>query len=209
MTHPSPISLGATEWRAIKVRIDTVFETLSSAGLVARGDAGYTQSDGFSDCSERFISRGVHEAGLQGFVFYTRQDIARVKETGELPLAIWGAPAGNPDDVMRVSELVVNAFRGAGFTVDWNGSPETRPSLHIMPDDLAVAAEIRREKDAEKRTKNREREMRSAVSAAGELFARKDFAAYVKKLEKYEKMLEPIHLKKLKFARQKLNSGKA
>jgi hypothetical protein len=99
-----------------------VFEALTKAGLVTLQDAGQTQSDGFSDCSEAFHERGGKAAGVHGFCFYTRQDLNRAKSTSQLSLAFWGAPKGADADMKRVGELVVEHFRKAGFEVRWNGS---------------------------------------------------------------------------------------
>lgn len=128
---PEPIKMKLGEWRAAKRRIDAAFDALSKRGLVALQDAGYTQSDGFSDCAEVFHESGGQDAGLHGFCFYTRQDLNRAKRTGQLTLAFWGAPDGQPKDMERVGELIVEAFRSDGFEVEWDGSGGTRPTVNL------------------------------------------------------------------------------
>ena len=124
--------LTSAQWRNVKPRIDSVFEILSQNGLVALQDAGHTQEDGFSDCAEVFHSQGGEKAGLHGFCFYTRQDLNRAKRTSQLPLAFWGAPEGEPEDMERVGRQIVETLRENGFTVDWDGSGATRPTVILQ-----------------------------------------------------------------------------
>jgi len=123
--------MNAKQWREAKAKIDSVFDRLSECGLVTLQDAGQTQSDGFSDCAEVFRDRGGEDAGLHGFCFYTRQDLNRAKRTSHLTLAFWGAPEGQPEDMEKVGRLIVDAFRGSGFAVDWDGSGGMRPTVYL------------------------------------------------------------------------------
>lgn len=127
--EPEPVKLSAAQWRAAQTRLDAFFALLTQAGLVALQDAGTTQSDGFSDCSEIFHERGGAAAGLHGFCFYTRQDRNRAKREGRLDLAFWGAPEGADADMLRVGELIVRTAESAGLPVMWNGSSARRPTL--------------------------------------------------------------------------------
>ena len=130
--EPKPTKMTARQWREAKRQIDSVFDYLSEAGLVALQDAGYTQEDGFSDCAQVFHDGGGEEAGLHGFCFYTRQDLDRAKRTSQLTLAFWGAPEGQPKDMERVGNLIVDAFRANGFSVDWDGSGDMRPTVYLQ-----------------------------------------------------------------------------
>ncbi len=130
--EPDPVKLNAAGWRAAKVKIDAVFSALEAGGLVALQDAGTTQSDGFSDCAEVFGDKGGEAAGLHGFCFYSRQDLNRARRTSALPLSFWGAPAGAETDMKRVGRQVVDAFGQAGFTVQWNGSGGSRPTVYLQ-----------------------------------------------------------------------------
>ncbi|WP_406014271.1 ankyrin repeat domain-containing protein [Streptomyces sp. NBC_00984] len=123
--------LSRAEWRAAKKRIGEVLAGLDAAGFVALADTGTTQSDGFDDCSEAAGERGRGPDGLVGFCYYTRQDAARARKTGHLLLAFWGAPDGSTRKMEHAGELVVRAFRGAGFPVDWNGAGDSRPSVDL------------------------------------------------------------------------------
>jgi hypothetical protein len=129
---PTPVKLTAKQWREFKKRIDSAFDSLSGSGLITLHDAGYAQEDGFSDCSEKFRNRGGVEAGLHGFCYYTRQDLNRAKRTSQLSLAFWGAPEGGDEDMKRVGDLIVDTFRNAGFSIEWNGSSSARPTVHLQ-----------------------------------------------------------------------------
>jgi uncharacterized protein len=109
-----------------------LFEQLDSAGLVALQNAGYTQSEGFTDCSELYRERGGRRARLQGFCWYTEQDRDGLKATGELHLAFWGAPKGQDPDMRRVGQLIVDIFRKAGYHVDWDGTGGSRPVVYLL-----------------------------------------------------------------------------
>lgn len=119
------------QWTKLKRRLNAIFGELERSGLVALQNAGTTQDDGFSDCSERYYELGGKEAGLRGFCFYTSQDLARAKATGELSLAFWGAPRGANRPTLQVGKQIVDAFRNAGFAVDWNETVETRPAVDL------------------------------------------------------------------------------
>ncbi|QDT51604.1 Ankyrin repeats (3 copies) [Symmachiella dynata] len=130
--EPELIKMTAEQWNEAKRHIDSIFDQLSEAGLVTLQDAGYTQEDGFSDCAEVFHDRGGEKAGLHGCCFYTRQDLDRAKQTSQLQLAFWGAPKGQPNDMERVGQLIVDAFRENGFSVNWDGSGGKRPTVYLF-----------------------------------------------------------------------------
>jgi bifunctional non-homologous end joining protein LigD len=119
------------QWARLKRRLNLIFRELAQSGLVALQNAGTTQSDGFSDCSERYRDLGGKEAGLRGFCFYTGQDLARARETGGLTLAYWGAPRGSKRATLQVGQQIVDAFRSRGFVVDWDQTVETRPTVDL------------------------------------------------------------------------------
>ncbi|MFG2220771.1 ankyrin repeat domain-containing protein [Streptomyces sp. NPDC048685] len=123
--------LSRAQWREARKRIGKVLDGLDAAGFVALADAGTTQSDGFDDCSEAAERRGHGPDGLVGFCYYTRQDAERARASGRLFLAFWGAPDGSTRKMKQAGELVAAAFREAGFRVDWDGTGDRRPSVHL------------------------------------------------------------------------------
>lgn len=123
--------LTAAEWRVAEEKLHQVFEQMNKVGVVALQDAGYTQEDGFSDCSQKFHERGGSDAGLIGICFYTRQDQNRAKRTSLLSLGFWGAPDGNDESMIQVGRKVVEIFTANGFLVDWRGSAGSRPAVYL------------------------------------------------------------------------------
>lgn len=127
---PNPIKIKPATWKKVKSDLDVAFQKLAQGGLIALQDAGYTQSEGFEDCSAAYQSRNNQNAIL-GFCFYTRQDLERAKSTSELPLAIWGAPEGGNEETIKVGNLVVQVLSDGGFDVRWTGSSSVRPSVYL------------------------------------------------------------------------------
>lgn len=128
--RPKAVKLNATAWKKAKADLDMVFSQLEKAGLIVLQNAGTTQDDGFSDCSEIYHGH-ADKAAIKGFCFYTGQDLSRAKRSGELTLAFWGAPEGEKKAMLQVGQMVTTAFTEAGFVVDWNGSGSMRPSLYL------------------------------------------------------------------------------
>ena len=126
------VRMTPAQWRAVKLRLDRVFDELGREGLIALQDAGTTQEDGFADCAEAWHARGGLAAGWTGFCFYTRQDLNRAKRSSQLALAFWGAPEGETEACQRVGEQVVQALRRSGFLVDWGGSAQQRPVVGLQ-----------------------------------------------------------------------------
>lgn len=203
MSELAPTPIAAADWRALKALLATVFDTLSDAGVITLMDAGTTQSDGFADCLELFHARGADGAGLHGFVFFTKQDANRAKDSALLPIAFWGAPDGSADNMMRVGTLLVRSLRDSNLAIQWDESPSTRPTWEITADDLKLAKDNKRAEQAASRAVKREREMKVALEAAAELFAAKKYSAYIKKIKRFESILPPVHQKKLAFARKR------
>lgn len=118
------VRLSTAAWKAARVRLASVFAGLRESGLIVREDAGTTQDDGFQDCAEEYTAAGRKAVG---FCFYTSQDLRRARSSGLLPLGYWGAPDGARVETEQVGHSIVDALRGAGFTVDWSGSSSGRP----------------------------------------------------------------------------------
>ncbi|MFJ2893954.1 ankyrin repeat domain-containing protein [Streptomyces sp. NPDC087218] len=129
---PRERKLSRTEWRTARKRVGKVLAGLDAAGFVTLADAGTTQSDGFEDCSEAAAARDRSPGDLVGFCYYTGQDARRARDTGRLLLAFWGAPDGSPRKTEQAGEIVVRAFRDAGFHVEWNGDGGSRPCVTLV-----------------------------------------------------------------------------
>jgi hypothetical protein len=104
-------------------RLDEAFETLNSQAVIALHNAGYTMSDGHGDVSEVLHERG--RDNVKGYCFYHGQDVERAVEGGGLMIAF-----GDLEDVKtkkgEIGNVVKVTLESVGFTVKWNGDPETR-----------------------------------------------------------------------------------
>ncbi|HYC94911.1 MAG TPA: hypothetical protein VEB39_04350 [Sphingomicrobium sp.] len=111
-----------TDWD----RLNDVFEALNHTGILALHNAGYTTSDAHSDAWE-IINDSPPNRWL-GFCFYHGQDVERAVLA--MPLFIgFDAVADDIQAKREIGDQIANALRKAGFTVDWNGDPETRMSI--------------------------------------------------------------------------------
>jgi hypothetical protein len=104
-------------------RLDRAFEALNMQGIIALQNAGYTMSDGLSDVSQVLHERGQNR--VRGYCFYHGQDLERAVDGGGL----WFAFGDLDNDASAKTEIgrsVKDLLERFGFTVEWNGDPETR-----------------------------------------------------------------------------------
>ena len=107
-------------------RLDAVFASLERDGFLVGPDFGYTQDDALADLSEVMDAHEDPEE-LRGYVFYTRQDLERVMESGSLMLG-FGMVNDSPPAI-EVGKIIAEAFRQAGFQVTWNGKINARVEI--------------------------------------------------------------------------------
>jgi hypothetical protein len=103
-------------------RLDAVFEALNKQGIVALQNAGYTQSDGYSDCVEEYHERSERES-IIGYCFYQGQDLERAVEGTGLYLAF--GPMNPKEEETKgpeIGRIIVDELKRAGFTVEWDGT---------------------------------------------------------------------------------------
>ena len=108
-----------TDWD----RLAQAFEALERDAILATHNSGYTTSDAHHDAWE--IIRGDPAGQWRGFAYYHEQDVERTVDGMPLLLG-FDAVADGEDAKRAVGEAVAAGLRDAGFTVDWNGDPETR-----------------------------------------------------------------------------------
>jgi hypothetical protein len=104
-------------------RLDAVFAGLERDGFLVGPDFGYTQDAALADLSE-VMDAHDHPEDLRGYVFYTRQDLERVMETGSLMLG-FGMVNDSPS-ATEVGKIIAEAFKQAGFQLEWNGKTNAR-----------------------------------------------------------------------------------
>ncbi len=107
-------------------RLDAVFSALSSKGIVALQNAGYTQSDGYSDVVEAY-HRHPHKDRLIGYCFYHGQDLERAVAGDGLYLAFGPMdPSQEATEGPRIGALIAEALRRGGLEVAWDGTFDQR-----------------------------------------------------------------------------------
>ncbi len=113
-------------------RLDRVFASLNEQGIVAIQNAGYTQSDGFSDAKEAYVAAGGEDSKIAGYCFYHRQDLERAVKGEGLWLA-FGCFAGGDGRGVGVGQRVAAEAEAGGFATRWDGTVAKRillPNIH-------------------------------------------------------------------------------
>lgn len=104
-------------------RLDRVFEALNAQGICALQNAGYTQSDGFSDVSEV-----IHEEGREnyrGYCFYHGQDLERAINGHGLLLAFGDLDQSETRSI-AIARAIVEALAKERFVTKWDGTTKQR-----------------------------------------------------------------------------------
>jgi len=107
-------------------RLDLIFQTLEERGICAVPNAGYTMSEGHTEVAEAMAA--APNQHYTGYCFYHGQDIERSIDGGGIMLA-FGAFSDAPEQSIAIGRVICEELRQQGFTVDWNGSRETRISV--------------------------------------------------------------------------------
>ncbi|MQY11139.1 hypothetical protein SRB5_12530 [Streptomyces sp. RB5] len=103
-------------------RIEEVFAGLEERGITARPDFTCCRNCGMSEIG----AEGAE--GARGFVFFHRQATESAASGGGLSL-YYGGFDGAADTTAAVGREVADALGAAGFTVEWNGSPDKAISV--------------------------------------------------------------------------------
>ena len=102
-------------------KLDTVFKELNAMGIIALQNAGYTQSDGMSDMTERYEELGGESSPVIGYCFYHGQDLERAVR-GEGLMVTFGDIKGTDEKGIEIGRIIKDKLSHAGFTVKWNGT---------------------------------------------------------------------------------------
>ncbi len=116
------------DWPAVTDcdRLDRVFESLPTGCIVTRHRCGMTIQDGLEVIERLYNEAGEKKPDLIGYCFYHLQDMEAAM-WGEVGL--WLAFGGFPptrEQAARVGQVVREEFERAGFTVEWDGTPDSR-----------------------------------------------------------------------------------
>lgn len=107
-------------------RLDAAFKALAQRGVIALHNAGYTQSDGYSDVREAHADAPDRDR-ITGYCFYHGQDLARAVAGDGLFLAFGPMDARTEDtEGPRVGRLVAEELQRAGLQVQWDGTFKER-----------------------------------------------------------------------------------
>jgi hypothetical protein len=106
-------------------RLDQVFNTLNTIGILALQNAGYTQSDGLDDIAQLYAEAGGEQSSIRGYCFYHGQDLERAVQSEGLYLTF-----GHVDDTdegkVEIGRSIEQALIQADFLVTWDGSGRSR-----------------------------------------------------------------------------------
>lgn len=97
-------------------RLTAAFERLNRRGLVAREYFGMTRTSGTGELKELLAKKPA----LEGFVFYTPQDLETVFDDKGVFLTLGAAKPG-ADALTSVAGIVVKALQQEGLAPEWDG----------------------------------------------------------------------------------------
>jgi len=107
-------------------RLDRAFEQLQQQRVCALQCAGDTLDDGYEAVSEVINADDVPEDRYMGYCFFHRQDVDHALDGEGLLLAFGYLGSDEPQDIVAVGQLVADALRAQGLTVEWDGSAKRR-----------------------------------------------------------------------------------
>jgi hypothetical protein len=118
-------------WTAPSINdaIERAFAELNQNGIVALENAGYTQSDGWSDANEAADER---DPPPRGAVFYHGQDLERGVEGDGLYLT-FGAYDDTDQTSLAVAREVCATLARHGVETAWDGSLKQRIAIPPFP----------------------------------------------------------------------------
>jgi Domain of unknown function (DUF6891) len=115
--------------RSTNDAIERAFEELTENGVVALENAGYTQSDGWSDANEAAEDR---DPPPRGAVFYHGQDVER-GVAGEGLYLTFGAYADDEEASLAIAREVCDTLASHGVETSWDGNVGTRILIPPFP----------------------------------------------------------------------------
>lgn len=112
-------------------RLLGVFDKLCKDKIVALHCAGYTQEDALYDVKE--VWEDLEDMGVHpiGYCYYHQQDMERAIDNDVLLLGFYGRKEKNDKDAIMVGNIIVNALKEAGFTVNWDNTTSKR--IEVSP----------------------------------------------------------------------------
>jgi hypothetical protein len=112
-------------------RLTAVFAELDHRGVVARENVGYTQSDLQAEMSGLVGEFAKAGRAVRGWVGFHGQDVELAVDGGGRYLGFAPAESANGAAWAQLGTEIADAFKMAGFEVDWNGKGNQRPRLSV------------------------------------------------------------------------------
>src|SRR5262245_22333096 len=103
-------------------RLDQAFAALERRNVIALQNAGYTQSDGYSDFCEA-LDDSPDPSKIIGYCFFHEQDLERAV-SGEGLMLAFGPTSPEDEEVEgpKVGRIIVEELERAGLRTEWDGT---------------------------------------------------------------------------------------
>jgi hypothetical protein len=103
-------------------RLDRVFAALNASGIIAIQNAGYTQSDGYSDVMEIYEQASDEDRPV-GYCYYHGQDLENGIAGEGVFLSSGPIDAAQEEtEGPRLGRIIVAALEKEGFATKWDGT---------------------------------------------------------------------------------------
>lgn len=114
------------------LKLDSAFHNMEKRGIVTEHCVGYTLSDGFSDCNESASELREKGDKIVGCCFYTMQDLEHLFHDHTTVLYFAFGNYNDKPSADEIGRMIVEELEKAGFSTDWNQSPDTRIAITNM-----------------------------------------------------------------------------
>lgn len=106
-------------------KLEEVFLELSGNNILTIHNAGYDIEEGIQDAFELFVHLRNNKIDIDGFAFYSFEDIESAIEEESLKIA-FGDFEYDEKKGLEIGKRVANALKSAGFDLSWNESIDER-----------------------------------------------------------------------------------
>jgi hypothetical protein len=106
-------------------RLDQVFNTLNTIGILALQNAGYTQSDGLDDIAQLYAEAGDEQSSIRGYCFYHGQDLERAVQ-GEGLYLTFGHVDDTDEGKVEIGRSIEQVLSQKDLLAVWDRNGQTR-----------------------------------------------------------------------------------
>lgn len=107
------------------IALTTAIHGLGQEAGFVTSFAGFDAQEAADDAHAGALEMQRDGHTVRGYLWVHRQDLERVVLSGDLPVG-FGAMSGQDTNDTEVARTAAEAFRTAGLTVEWDGSPSAR-----------------------------------------------------------------------------------